>query len=45
LKQIHELLTERTFDVVGCAFDGDSYYGQLHKEFEKNMKASVTAIT
>jgi uncharacterized protein (UPF0297 family) len=35
LKQIHEVLTQRGFNIVGYAYEGDSCYNQLNKEFEK----------
>jgi hypothetical protein len=44
LKQIHELLTQRAFDIVGYAFDGDSCYDQLHKEFEKTWTLQLQQL-
>jgi hypothetical protein len=43
-KQIHELLTQRGFDVVGYAFDGDSCYDQLYKEFEKIWRLQLPQL-
>jgi hypothetical protein len=44
LKQIHELLTQRGFDIVGYVFDGDSCYDQLHKEFEKIWRLQLQQL-
>jgi hypothetical protein len=44
LKQIHELLTQRGFDIVGYAFNGDSCSDQLHKEFEKTWRLRLQQL-
>jgi hypothetical protein len=44
LKQIHELLTQRGFDIVGYAFDGDPCYNQLHKEFGKTWRLQLQKL-
>jgi hypothetical protein len=44
LKQIHELLTQRRFDIVGSAFDGDSCSEQLYKEFEKTWRLQLQEL-
>jgi hypothetical protein len=38
LKQTKELLIPKELDIVGYAFDGDSCYDRLHREFEDSWR-------
>jgi hypothetical protein len=38
LEQIKDLPSQNCFDIVGYAFDGDSYHNRLHRQFQKSWR-------